>query len=86
MPNTKHRNLQDKLNRCMPIAYDVKLGDLLQGLVTAHNDLETKYNSLLAKLDADATAQNAAVASSQLDTDYEATLAAANAQANINDR
>ncbi len=35
--------------------------------------LEAKFNALLAKMDTDFTAQNAAVTSSQLDTDYEAT-------------
>ena len=40
-------------------------------------DLRTKFAALLAKLDADFTAQNAAVAGSQLDVDYAATQALA---------
>lgn len=43
---TPARNLQDELNRCMPAAAHAKLGDLL-------NELITKHNALLAKLDAD---------------------------------
>lgn len=77
MANTKHRDLQDKLNRCMPIADDVKLGDMLQGMITAYNGLETKYNALLAKLDLDAGVT---------DTNYAATLASDDAQADVNDR
>ena len=43
----KHRDPQNLLNRCMPIANDVQLGDLLQELID-------KHNALLAKLDTDA--------------------------------
>lgn len=60
--STKHKDMQDKLNRCMPIADDVKLGDLLQELVD-------KHNSMLAKLDADAGVT---------DTDYVSTLSMSN--------
>lgn len=62
------RNLQDELNRMNPTAGHVGLGDVIA-------DLIAKHNALLAKVDTDATAQNAAVTSSQLDVDYEATLA-----------
>ena len=37
-------------------------------------DVIDQFNLLLAKLDADFTAQNLAVTSSQLDEDYESTL------------
>lgn len=39
-------NLKDELNRCMPAAAHAKLGDLLDEIIT-------KHNALLAKLDAD---------------------------------
>lgn len=72
------RNLQDQLNRAMPIAKDVGLGDLLQEIVTAYNDLATKHNDLLTKMDADAGVN---------DTDYAATLAAAETDLrDVNDR
>ena len=74
---TKVKDLQDKLNRCMPIAHDVMLGDLPQEVVTAYNDLKTKYNALLAKLDADAGVT---------DTNYAATLAESTTLTDINDR
>ncbi len=70
-----HKNPQDMLNRSMPIADDIKLGDMLQEMLNAYNDLAAKYNSLLAKLDADNTAQNAVVTASQLDVNYTSTLA-----------
>lgn len=38
----ERRNLIDELNRCMPAADHVKLGDLLQELITKHNALVTK--------------------------------------------
>jgi hypothetical protein len=41
------------------------------------NNIVTQWNAFLTKLDTDATAQNAAVTASQLDTDYSATLAIA---------
>lgn len=57
--NTKGTgNRQDELNRCMPAAANVQLGTLL-------NDIVTKHNALLAKLDADAGVT---------DTNYVATL------------
>lgn len=40
-------NLQDELNRMNPAAAHVKLGDVL-------NDIITQHNALLVKLDADA--------------------------------
>ena len=48
-------NKQDILNRSMPAAYKVKLGSTLDELIAAHNDLATKYNATLAKLDLDGT-------------------------------
>ena len=59
---------QDHLNRMAPAAHDVGLGDLLQEIID-------NQNALLAKLDATFTAQNAAVAASQLDVDFAETLA-----------
>lgn len=57
--NTKGTgNRKDELNRCMPAASNAKLGDVL-------DDLITKHNALLAKLDADAGVT---------DTNYVATL------------
>jgi hypothetical protein len=41
------KNVQDQLNRMSPAARDAMLGDVL-------NDLITKHNALLTKLDADA--------------------------------
>lgn len=64
------RNIQDELNRLAPAAAHAKLGDVLVDLITGYNDLATQYNSLLAKLDADAGVT---------DTDYAATLAASDA-------
>lgn len=40
-------NLVDELNRCMPAAAHSKLGSLLEEIIT-------KHNALVAKLDADA--------------------------------
>lgn len=45
---------QKQLNRCMPAAADAKLGDVLADLITAHNALAVKHNSVCTKLDADA--------------------------------
>lgn len=53
--------VQSQLNRMNPAAADAKLGDLL-------NEIITKQNALLAKLDADAGVT---------DTNYAATLAVA---------
>jgi len=53
------RNVQEELNRCMPAAAHAQLGDVLNDLITTHNEL-------LAKLDADAGVT---------DTDYAALLA-----------
>lgn len=47
MPANVPGTVQAQLNRMNPTAFDAKLGDLL-------NDLITKHNALLAKLDADA--------------------------------
>lgn len=44
---------QDQLNRSMPAAADVKLGDLLAELINRVNALGTSLNGALAKLDAD---------------------------------
>ena len=57
MPKSK-ATLIDQLNRSSPIADDVKLGALLNTLITNHN-------ALCAKLDADAGVT---------DTNYAATL------------
>jgi hypothetical protein len=46
-------NKQDILNRSMPAAYKVKLGSTLDEIIAAYNDLATKYNATLAKLDLD---------------------------------
>ena len=59
---------QDHLNRKSPADYDVKMGDMLQEMITAYNNLATQYNALLAKLDADAGVT---------DTNYAATVSAA---------
>lgn len=58
MSNPVGIDLQKALNNSMPIADKVKLGDLL-------NDLVTNHNALLAKLDADTGVTG---------TDYAATL------------
>lgn len=57
MPKSKDTMI-DELNRSSPIAHDVKLGSKLDELIT-------KHNLLLAKLDADAGVT---------DTNYAATL------------
>lgn len=49
------RNLIDDLNRSMPVAADLQLGQLLQDLITAHN-------AVLAKLDALGNVANNSVA------------------------
>lgn len=72
-----NRNLQGEMNRCMPIAQDVGLGDLLQELVDSNNELRTQHNALLSKLDADAGVT---------DADYAATLTVATELADVNDR
>lgn len=64
------RSAVDMLNRMAPAAAYVKLGEIVDELIT-------KHNALLAKMDADNTALNAAVAGGNLDTDYVATLAVA---------
>ena len=56
--SAEKRNLKDELNRSMPAAAHAKLGDLL-------DDIITKHNALLAKLDADVGVT---------DTNYVATL------------
>lgn len=73
------RNLQDKLNRMNPAASESGLGNVLEEILEAYNDLAGKYNQLLAKLDTDFTAQNAGVTGSTLDTNYAASLSAADA-------
>ena len=47
MPATVGRNLKDELNRMNPAAAHVKLGDVVDELIT-------KHNAAMAKLDADA--------------------------------
>ena len=49
---------------------DAELRALLLATRSELDDIRAKYTALLAKLDADFTAQNAAVAGSQLDVDY----------------
>jgi len=71
-------NVQERLNHAMPAMADVQMGDLLQEVLDAYNDLATKYNAVLAKLDADAGVT---------DTNYVATGAATNAALKkLNDR
>jgi hypothetical protein len=43
--------VQDKLNRCLPAAKYVRLGDLLNHLITNVNALQVTNAALLAKLD-----------------------------------
>lgn len=62
MSATRTVDAKDALNRSMPAAARVQLGDVLDELITKHNDL-------LAKLDA------AGVTVTGLGTDYVATLA-----------
>lgn len=57
-PNIVGQDLEDLLNRCMPVAQRAKLGSVLY-------DLVNKHNALLAKLDADVGVSG---------TDYVATL------------
>lgn len=54
--------------------------ELFEATLAELTDLRAKWAALLAKLDTDFTAQNIAVASSQLDEDYAATLALADAE------
>jgi hypothetical protein len=69
---------QDILNRSMPAAFKVQLGSTLDEVITAYNDLATKHNTLLAKLDADAGVTG---------TDYVATQSATStALKTLNDR
>lgn len=46
-------NLQDELNRCMPVAKKVGLGDLLVELVSRVTTLEAQLAALATKLNAD---------------------------------
>lgn len=46
-------NLQDELDRCMPVAKKVGLGGLLVALVTRVTTLETQLAALAVKLNAD---------------------------------
>lgn len=104
------KNLRHKLNHMNPTASESALGDLLEQVLEAYNDLAGKYNQLLTKIDTDFAAQNTAIealrsfanshthtentaaaytqnaattaptttdnTASQLDTNYNATLAA----------
>lgn len=69
---------QHRLNKAYPTAADIKLGDTLQEIIAAYNDLATKFNAVLAKLDADVGVT---------DTNYAATQAATSTDLNdINQR
>ncbi len=46
--------VRDVLNRCMPVAKYVRLGDLLDHLVTNVNALQVSHLALTAKMDLDA--------------------------------
>ena len=52
--NAKQQDVQDQLNRMNPASNHAKLGDVLVDLINGYNDLVTKYQALLGKLDADA--------------------------------
>lgn len=66
MPNINAAGtVQDQLNRASPAMADGKVGDVLAELITAVNALQTKYNALLAKLDADAGVTDANYAATQ---------------------
>jgi len=62
MPSPKsNATKRDNLNRSLPAARDAKLGDVLVDLITQNNALiadltalRTRFNGMLAKLDADA--------------------------------
>ena len=45
------KNLQDALNRSMPAAQQAELGDMLQEMIEAYNDLATKHNDLVTFFD-----------------------------------
>ena len=45
---------QKALNGAMPANNQAKLGDVVADLIAANNSLATKFNAVLAKLDADA--------------------------------
>lgn len=66
-----HRSLKADLDSMNPAAANAKLGSVVQELITAYNDLATKHNALLAKLDADAgiTDTNYAALVSAVQTD-----------------
>lgn len=51
--NTGHANLQDELNRCMPVAQRVGLGDLLQSVISHITTLETQIAAMAVGLNAD---------------------------------
>ena len=46
--------VQQKLNKSTPAAAEAALGDILNDLITAVNALQTDYNTLVTKLNADA--------------------------------
>lgn len=54
-------NLKDELNRCMPAADHAKLGDLLEEIVT-------KHNAVLVKMDAAAAATVASLGTTNVAT------------------
>lgn len=47
-------NRQAVLNNAMPANKQAALGDVVADLIAANNALATKFNAVLAKLDADA--------------------------------
>jgi len=58
MSNLSESEIQKRLNRLAPAARDAHLGDVIEDLITNHNlllasynDLQTKYDALLAHLD-----------------------------------
>lgn len=66
MAAAKSGTRQDALNRMNRAASNAKLGDTVEDLRVQLNTLSTKFNALLAKLDADAGVT---------DTNYAATQA-----------
>jgi hypothetical protein len=50
-PVVNGRNLQRELNRCLPAAEHVQLGDVLNDLISQVNALTAKYAAFLAHVD-----------------------------------
>lgn len=65
-------SLRRHLNFMSPAAHDANLGDVIVGLLAAHNDLVAKHNAFLAHVDAGAVAgigtTNAATYGASADT------------------